>query len=76
MKNATRMMMTTKVSSPPPMYMINLPFLRLTKVSRRSLQQFRDTKTKKADVLKHPKVFQHVGILVSQPPGMAGLPPV
>ena len=35
-----------------------------------------DDKTKKADVLKHPKVFQHVGILVSQPPGMAGLPPV
>jgi len=27
-------------------------------------------------VLKHPKVFQHVGLLVSQPPGMAGLPPV
>jgi hypothetical protein len=37
------------------------------------LQQFRDSK-KKADVLKDPKVFQHVGLLVNQPPGMAGLP--
>jgi hypothetical protein len=32
------------------------------------------TETKKADVLNHPKVFQHVGLLVNQPPGMAGLP--
>jgi hypothetical protein len=50
--------------------------LTLAKVSPWSLQQFRDTETKKADVLKHPKVFQHVGLLVSQPPGMAGLPPI
>jgi hypothetical protein len=28
---------------------------------------------KKADVVKHPKVFDHVGLLVSEPPGMAGL---
>jgi hypothetical protein len=32
-------------------------------------------KTKKADVLEDPKVFQHVGLLINQPPGMAGLPP-
>jgi hypothetical protein len=70
------MMMTTNVSSPPPMYMMNPPLSSLAKVSPWSLQQFRDTKTKKADVLKHPKVFQHVGLLVSQPPGMAGLPPI
>ena len=73
MKNITRMMITTNVSSPPPMYMMYLPFLR-PKFPPWSLQQFRDTKTKKADVLKHPKVFQHVGLLVNQPPGMAGLP--
>jgi hypothetical protein len=48
----------------------------LSKVVPWSLQQSRDTKTKKADVLEHPKVFQHVGLLVSQPPGMTGLPPV
>jgi hypothetical protein len=73
MKNITRMMMTTNVSNPPPMYMMNLPWLRWTKVFPWSSQQFRDTKTKKADVIKHPKVFHHVGLLFNQPPGMAGL---
>jgi hypothetical protein len=29
--------------------------------------------TKKADVLKHPKVFHHAGLLVNQPPGTAEL---
>jgi hypothetical protein len=29
---------------------------------------------KKADVVEHPKVFDHVGLLVSEPPGPAGLP--
>jgi hypothetical protein len=29
--------------------------------------------TKKADVVEHPKVFGHVGLLVNQPPGTAGL---
>jgi len=28
---------------------------------------------KKADVAKHPKVFDHVGLLVNEPPGTAGL---
>jgi len=46
----------------------------LSKVVPWSLQQFHDTKTKKTDVLEHPKVFQHVGLLINQPPGMAGLP--
>jgi len=28
---------------------------------------------KKADVAEHPEVFDHVGILVNEPPGTAGL---
>ena len=31
-------------------------------------------KQKKADVAEHPEVFDHVGLLVNGPPGMAGLP--
>src|SRR5688572_8112119 len=27
---------------------------------------------KKADVAKHPKVFHHVGLLVNEPPALAG----
>ena len=30
--------------------------------------------TKKADVVKHPKAFDHVGLLVNKPPGKTGLP--
>jgi hypothetical protein len=30
-------------------------------------------RTKKADVAEHPKVFDHVGLLVNEPPGKAGL---
>jgi len=33
----------------------------------------RQEKTKKADVLEHPGVFGHVGLLVNEPPGRAGL---
>jgi len=29
---------------------------------------------KKADVVEHPEVFDHVGLLVNQPPGTAELP--
>jgi len=29
---------------------------------------------KKADVVEHPEVFSHVGLLVNEPPGHAGLP--
>lgn len=28
---------------------------------------------KKADVMKHPEAFNHVGLLVNAPPGRAGL---
>jgi hypothetical protein len=28
---------------------------------------------KKADVVEHPRVFDHVGLLVIEPPGKAGL---
>jgi len=30
--------------------------------------------TKEADVIGHPWVFNHVGLLVNGPPGTAGLP--
>jgi hypothetical protein len=31
-------------------------------------------KNKKTDVSEHPEVFDHVGLLVNRPPGIAGLP--
>jgi hypothetical protein len=31
------------------------------------------TRTKKADVAEHPEVFDHVGLLINEPPGRAGL---
>jgi hypothetical protein len=31
-------------------------------------------RNKKADVAEHPEVFDHVGLLVNEPPGQAGLP--
>jgi hypothetical protein len=33
----------------------------------------RPSRTKKADVAEHPKVFDHVGLLFNQPTGRAGL---
>jgi hypothetical protein len=29
---------------------------------------------KKTDVAKHPEAFDHVGLLVNEPPGTSGLP--
>jgi len=29
--------------------------------------------TKKADVVEHPKMFDHVGLLINEPLGTAGL---
>jgi hypothetical protein len=29
--------------------------------------------TKKANVAEHPEVFDHIGLLFNEPPGMAGL---
>jgi hypothetical protein len=34
----------------------------------------RAAQTKKADVVEYPKAFDHVGLLVNGPTGMAGLP--
>ena len=31
------------------------------------------SRTKKADVAEHPQVFDHVGLLVNEPPGTAEL---
>jgi hypothetical protein len=33
-----------------------------------------EAQTKKADVVEYPEVLHHVGLLVNEPPGMAGLP--
>ena len=30
--------------------------------------------SKKADMVEHPEVFDHAGLLVNEPPGIAGLP--
>ena len=30
--------------------------------------------TEKADVVEHPEVFHHVGLLVNEPPDTVGLP--
>jgi hypothetical protein len=32
----------------------------------------RPTAMKKADVAEHPKVFDHVGLLINEPPGIPG----
>jgi hypothetical protein len=34
----------------------------------------RVTESKKTDVVEHPELFDHVGLLVNEPPGTAGLP--
>ena len=34
----------------------------------------RHRKRKKTDVVAHPQVFDHVGLLFNEPPGTAGLP--
>jgi hypothetical protein len=34
----------------------------------------RQRKRKKADVAEHSEVPRHVGLLVNEPPGLAGLP--
>jgi len=31
-------------------------------------------RNKKAGVVEHPRAFDHVGLLVNEPPGQAGLP--
>jgi hypothetical protein len=34
----------------------------------------REAETEKADAAEHPQVFDHVGLLVNELPGSAGLP--
>jgi len=38
------------------------------------LRRSGDAETKKADVVENPEVFDHVGLLVNELPGTAGLP--
>jgi hypothetical protein len=33
-----------------------------------------EAKTKKADVVEYPQAFDHIGLLVNEPPGRTGLP--
>jgi hypothetical protein len=41
---------------------------------RRGSDRLTGPRTKKADVAEHLKVFDHVGLLVNEPSGKAGLP--
>jgi hypothetical protein len=38
------------------------------------LRPSRTAANRKADVVEHLEVFDHVGLLVNEPPGAAGLP--
>ena len=38
-----------------------------------SCGRFRISENKKADVAEYPEAFDHVGLLVNEPPGPAGL---
>ena len=54
------------VAKPPPIPM------RVTACTLAAPRR-QSTRTKKADVAEHPEVFDHVGLLVNEPPGTAGL---
>ena len=53
--------------------MTSLPFLKLAEVRPRSLRLSRSTANKKTDVAEHPEAFDHVGLLINEPPGTAEL---
>jgi len=53
--------------------MISLPFLKLAGVQPWSLRLSGTTGNKKTDVAEHPEAFDHVGLLVNEPPGTAEL---
>jgi len=55
-----------------PGWLVQPATLELADSRRKALRL--DGKTKKADVAEHPKVFHHVGLLIDEPPGPAGLP--
>jgi hypothetical protein len=46
----------------------------LWKGTDRKIVDGRACSEKKTDVLEHLKVFDHVGVLANEPPGLAGLP--
>jgi hypothetical protein len=43
-------------------------------INGRKQARARHRKRKKADVVEHPEVIDHVGLLVDRSPGVAGLP--
>jgi hypothetical protein len=43
-------------------------------LSQRNCSSLFATGNKKAEVVEHPEVFDHVGLLINEPPGTAGLP--
>ena len=71
-KNTTTKTMITSVSNPPPMYMITLPF-EIGPEPPSVVAAVPQHGNRKADVAEHPKVFDHVGLLVNEPPAMGGL---
>ena len=57
--------------------LIDYPFrwsLTTSQVAAVPFESPRQCEIKKADVAEHPEVFGHVGLLVNEPPGQAGLP--
>ena len=48
-------------------------FIHRSNSGDRDLARARERK-KKTDVVEHPEVFDHVGLLFNEPPGTAGLP--
>jgi hypothetical protein len=51
-----------------------LPFIVQHQLGGWKLPPFRHSRRKKTDVAKYLEVFDHVGLLVNEPPGLAGLP--
>jgi hypothetical protein len=65
--------MITSVTNPPPMYMISLPF-EIGRGPPSVVAAVGATpKTQKADAAEDPAVFDHVGLLVNEPPATRGL---
>ncbi len=56
------------------MYMVSLPFQDCPKVHFRALRPLRNAGNKKADAANRPGAFDHVGLLVNEPPLHEGVP--
>ena len=63
----------TKTTSKIVPRLIDYPF-RWSETSLPATALCTSTSKKKADVVEHPEVFGHAGLLVNEPPGQTGLP--